>query len=1190
MLNSAAIKDILLKNQSSRLGKFALHVAEAGANTMVKTHQALLQFLPNNAYLHSSHGHWLSLIDKQDQSIAALQSATSLNPSLIRDWEKLAIFYEKQNRPWLQLEAMRAAAATGRPTPSRLHRLAIAEAKMHRYADASIAFEKALSARKKDKWYCEYGLMLLASGDPEKAMKQFRSAETVSTNADVKRFGIGHIIQQMGRWTEAAEAYKRRAQINPNDGELCYRAGQAYDYCYRWEDAIAWYRRAVDTDECKARWLMRLGFALERTGALVEAAKCYRQAVDLEHVQAWWFRLGAVLDALNDDAGAADALLWALVGRSHNHWFAPSETNLPARQIEDYSVKSLTELAARARRQEDWATVVAASEALIDRTDSHTESLYVGLGYAAIRMGNLRFGVKALIAARIDAASYGMDHAIFKRSGNRQLLENYSLFRSTLPVREKTIVYESFGGSSVACSPLALFRHLMNDPAYADWLHVWALGDTGSAPAEYSNLENVVFITKESDAYARYLATAGYLVNNSTFPSWYTRRDGQKYLNTWHGTPLKTLGVKMSGRFLEHANGARNFLQATHLVTPNAHTTRSTIEDFGVKGLVEYKIAETGYPRADLVLASNDDRREKTLKALGLKGDKQVLFYAPTWRGTHGQVHVDVERLKSDMAALAKSGFDIVYRGHSMEQKALEGLTLDVKIAPADVDTNDILAITDVLVTDYSSVFFEFIPRNKPIIFYAYDFEEYSRDRGFYLNINEMPGRVVSDIVSLLTAIRDVKIDEESYRNATAEFCSHDDGKASERVKRFLFDDYPAPAVDRQKKRVMFYAGPFMANGITASFCNLANAIGPEDADTYLGVDPKAVQKDELRRTQVASLPERMQMIGRVGLMPMTPEERWVTNRALTMEAIAAPELQSILVRAHQNEFERVFSTVEFDAVVHFEGYNTFWSMLLANSNSRKKIAYLHNDMYQEWFTKNPPLKYLFRSFRDYDSLVSVSEALSDHNRDAMSAAFDIGKEKFVSAPNVISPAEIIEQSLLPIDEDLASWYATGQTLTTVGRLSPEKDHQKLIKAFASASKVHSEAKLVILGDGPLRGALDHLVGELALQDKVFLAGHRPNAFPAMRRSTAFVLSSNHEGQPMVLLEALTLDLPIIATDIPGNRGVLNQKYGTLVPNSEEAVAQSLIDFLSHQNMTVQKFDAPRYREEATRAFLDIIA
>lgn len=747
----------------------------------------------------------------------------------------------------------------------------------------------------------------------------------------------------------------------------------------------------------------------------------------------------------------------------------------------------------------------------------------------------------------------------------------------------------------MSCNPFAIFRHLLTDPAFADWKHVWAVNHMSAVPPGYRNLRNVIIIAKESDAYRRYLATASHLINNSTFPHWFTRRPEQKYLNTWHGTPLKTLGVKMNGRFLEHVNGARNFLQATHLVTPNSHTTASTTDDFGVKGLIEHKIRQTGYPRADMTLVASPEQKALTRKMLNVEGDKPILFYAPTWRGTHKKIKVDLARIKRDLAALNECGHAIVFRGHSMMQKALSTQNLRVTIAPADLDTNEILAVTDVLVTDYSSVFFEFIPLRKPIFYYAYDYDEYTKDRGFCLDIHDMPGKVVrtiDELASSLNALRSGKDfyedNKTAYEDSISNYCADDDGQASKRVAEYFFNEVPVAA--SIARRTLFYAGPFMANGITSSFINLGEALDAQGGVNYLALDPDSIAREEKRLNEVAKLPASVQLLGRVGPMPMSPEERWLVNKALTMESIDNPLVSSIVNKAHSNEFQRIFGDNHFDAVVHYEGYNYFWSMLLANSGADKKIAYLHNDMYQEWYTKNPPLQYLFRSYKDFDAIVSVSDTLRDHNRSAMSPAFDLDPSKFVASPNLVSAEKIIARSEERLDDDLHPWFDSRIVLTTVGRLSPEKDHHKLIKAFSRISDEFADAKLVIIGDGPLRGALAHAISDMGLTDRILLAGHRQNAFPAMRRSTCFVLPSNHEGQPMVLLEAMILNIPVVATDIAGNRGVLLDNYGLIVPNSENGLVEGLQKVLTKQVAAVGTFNPSAYRYEAIRRFTTLVS
>ncbi|MBD9373984.1 CDP-glycerol glycerophosphotransferase family protein [Rhizobium sp. ARZ01] len=1186
---AARLKEFYLRNKNTQAGQAVTKSAKIAAQFVDKLHAPFVTIFPSSAAVHHSRGRWQARLWQTAAAVSALEKASQLNANDAQVWELLARLYDKQRRPWLQLQAMQNAVASGKATAYRLHRLAVVAQKMNRPEEAIEAYEAALSKLPgKSVWRCEFGLLLASVGKFDAAIEQYRLAEKESDDSNVRRFGVGHLHQKAQRWSDAASAYRERALTSKPDAELYYRTGQAYDYSYQWDDAAHWYHKAIEL-ESEPHWPARLGYINERRQNFEEAATFYRKALELRDDSGWRFRLGVVLAAQSDWIGAATELLKSLHCNTLPNWFTAPSNAIPPKVLHDFSVSGLQATGSSAITKEDWPTAVAAYRYLIDRSNGHDVNNYATLGYALIRSGDLPSGVGALIEARVDAENYGMDHAIFRRSKDRHELEDYSYMRSSLPIQAKTIVYESFGGSSMSCNPLAIFKYVLGNLAFADWKHVWAVNDATAVPQEFRNRCNVIIVEKESDAYRRYLATASHLINNSTFPYWFTRRPDQKYLNTWHGTPLKTLGIKMNGRFLEHANGARNFLQASHLITPNSHTTASTRDDFGVKGLVEHKLRESGYPRADLTLSASIEQKALTRKLLNVEGDKPILFYAPTWRGTHKKIKVDLARIKRDLAALKDCGYAIVFRGHSMMQKALSDKELGVTIAPASLDTNEILAVTDVLVTDYSSVFFEFIPLRKPIFYYAYDYEEYTRDRGFYLDIHDMPGQVVHTVEELTSSVKALgsgkdfyEANKAAYEKAIAAYCADDDGHASERVAEFFFKESPDPIAT---KRTLFYAGPFMANGITSSFINLAEALNLPGSVNYLALDPGSVAREQKRLDEVTKLPGNVQILGRVGIMPMSPEERWLVNKALTMETITSPRISSIVNRAHSNEFQRIFGDTQFETVVHFEGYNYFWSMLLANSGAAKKIAYLHNDMYQEWYTKNPPLRYLFRSYKDFDAIVSVSDTLRDHNRSVMSPAFDLDPDKFVASPNLVSSEKIVARSNAPLDEDLRPWFECGIVLTTVGRLSPEKDHLKLVSAFSRIAGEFPDAKLVIIGDGPLRSTLDHAVSDARMADRILLAGHRQNAFPAMKQSTCFVLPSNHEGQPMVLLEAMVLNIPIVATDIPGNRGVLHEDYGLIVPNSEEGLVEGLRKVLTKEIDAKGNFDPVAYRDDAIGRF-----
>ncbi|WP_162242152.1 MULTISPECIES: glycosyltransferase [unclassified Rhizobium] len=1150
---------------------------------------SLLQYyFPQNRHALKISGRILIYLEQYSKAVIPLEKASNISPDSISIWEALSLCYRKVNRPWLQLEAARNAVRVGPATPHRLVRHARIARSMHRYEESAESYDRALRLDpNRTLWQLERADLMRESGRSDAASASYLEIETASNLSAVQRFGIGHLLQKEGRWADAAVEYERRAR-SVNDAELFYRTAQAFDYAYEWQQSENWYNKAV-TEKPSSHWYKRLGFVLERARKLDEAERAYKRSLQLGDTVGVNFRLGYVKSLQSKWQESAFFLLKSF-GVNLAYLSSVEDTTHVIPVIENMDTAYLQRAADGAFGRCEWSQTAYIFKLLIDRSDSLNTGYHVKRSTALYLNSEFQEAVRCLLEARVDANHFGMDHAIFKRAHNRKNLEDYTYMRSALALQDRTIVYEAFGGQSMACSPLALFRSLLSDPNYVGWLHVWVLEDAMAVPDDYKNLHNVIFIRKNSFNYLRFLASASHLINNSTFPAWFVRREDQRYLNTWHGTPLKTLGIKMRGRFLEHANGARNFLQATHLIVPNEHTAKTTIEDFGIEGLIEHKLKITGYPRSDLTVSPNSESLTRAREILGLQNGIPVVFYAPTWRGTHKGVNVNIARLRRDLDAMKAKGFQIVYRGHSMEQRELHGLNVDVIIAPPELDTSEILALTDILVTDYSSVFFEFIPLKKPIIFYAFDLEEYSAERGFYLNINDMPGKVVESLDQLLDALEDFTIDETRYAEAAARFCPYDDGNATSRVRDFFFHELPSESECSRKKRTLFYAGPFMANGITASFINLATALSEKGVTGYLGVDVAAIEKDEGRLAAVRAVPNEMQLIGRVGLMPMTPEQRWLVSAALGMKNIPNQNIREIVSNAYLLEFRRVFSFVRFDNAVQFEGYSYFWSILFSSSASTQKIAFLHNDMYQEWYTKNPALEYLFRTYREFDRLVSVSKDLDEHNRGNMSDNFLLPGDKFTSAMNVISPQAIEKNSLEPVDEDLLPWLAGSRTFVAVGRLSSEKDHIKLLNAFCELIQDYPDAKLLIIGDGPLRQMLENFIKVSGLASSIHLAGHRSNAFPAMRAAMALVLPSNHEGQPMVLLEALSLGIKIIATDIPGNRGVLRDRFGFLVHNSIEGLREGMKLCLDDALPEAAVFDADSYRQEAIQEFLKILS
>lgn len=199
-----------------------------------------------------------------------------------------------------------------------------------------------------------------------------------------------------------------------------------------------------------------------------------------------------------------------------------------------------------------------------------------------------------------------------------------------------------------------------------------------------------------------------------------------------------------------------------------------------------------------------------------------------------------------------------------------------------------------------------------------------------------------------------------------------------------------------------------------------------------------------------------------------------------------------------------------------------------------------------------------------------------------------MGSEKFVTCPNAINSKQLLVNAAKELDTDLQEWLGTAVCFATFGRLSPEKAPAKLIRAFSVLSAEHPEAKLVILGQGPLHNELQKLVNALNMQRHIKLGGQRATPFPLLRRADCFVLSSDHERQSMVLLEAMVLHKAIIATDIPGNRSMVENGYGLLVDNSEKGLLDGLLRFFQGQIQAGQ-FDVERYNQTALATFHNIV-
>ena len=371
----------------------------------------------------------------------------------------------------------------------------------------------------------------------------------------------------------------------------------------------------------------------------------------------------------------------------------------------------------------------------------------------------------------------------------------YGIFYKYSGIKNNVILLESFNGESINDSSLVFAREIQR--LYPGRFKVYFSSSDVKKHKILIDREklDVELVDVNTVKYMKLLATAKYFISNASISTFYTRRPGQVFLQTWHGTPLKTLGKKMNKGSASMGTGQHSMLQASHLMFPNEFTRKVMMEDYNLDRLYTGKVIMSGYPRNQVFL--QDGKAEEIRKRFEL-ADKTVYAYMPTWRGTSAaDVNVGdyINKLRGIFKKLDKTLRDdqVFYVNfHQMLKTSISFKGYKhIKEFPKDVDTYSFLNASDVLVTDYSSVMFDYMLTGKPIMLFMYDYDQYLADRGLYLDIKTLPFRQIYkekdfyDCMKKDLCLNDRYDDTEFYKS----FTQYEDVDNPERLLKMIIDD-----------------------------------------------------------------------------------------------------------------------------------------------------------------------------------------------------------------------------------------------------------------------------------------------------------------------------------------------------------------------------------------------------------------
>lgn len=379
------------------------------------------------------------------------------------------------------------------------------------------------------------------------------------------------------------------------------------------------------------------------------------------------------------------------------------------------------------------------------------------------------------------------------KSPSRISIDIYINIFNKLKIKENMILFESFRGEYYSDSPKYLYEYL-----YAnykdDFRFIWVINDKSknipSSPKK---------VKRFSLSYYYYIARSKYWVINLRQLRRLRKRNEQVILSTWHGTPLKKLGLDIdeiySATSLVKQHYVSDASKWDYLLSANKYSTEILRRAFNYTG----EVLEYGYPRNDILYTKNSELILNIKKDLNIPLDKKVILYAPTWRDDEyyeqGQykfnLKLELDKLQKELS----EDYIVLVRTHyfiadNLDLSRFNKFAFNVSYHD---DIAELYLISDILITDYSSVFFDFANLKRPILFYTYDLEKYSSVlRGFYINMEkEVPGPLLfttEEVIDNIKNIDNVSKDyKEKYDEFYNRFCYLDDGYSSKRVCEKVF-------------------------------------------------------------------------------------------------------------------------------------------------------------------------------------------------------------------------------------------------------------------------------------------------------------------------------------------------------------------------------------------------------------------
>ncbi len=772
-------------------------------------------------------------------------------------------------------------------------------------------------------------------------------------------------------------------------------------------------------------------------------------------------------------------------------------------------------------------------------------------------------------------------------------IESWYVFcLNNMALEEKNILLQSKYGEDLEGNIFYILKELAEN--YKDYKlylayrkHKKAFYDT---LLKKYKIKNVNLVELHHMEYWKLLATCKYLVNDTTFRAGFKKRKGQIYLNTWHGIPLKNMGLDDRTEGYLFGNVQLNIFVSDYFICPNRYMSEIMARAYKLDNLFQGEIIETGYPRNAIFF--NNKRAAELKKELGIEG-KHIISYMPTWRlDSNKEYKTLLLKYLEEIDECLTDGQIFFVKLHPLTKKQLELEQFKhIQHFPEDYETYDFLNIADCLVTDYSSVMFDFSCSHRQIVLFTYDEEEYLKNRGMYIDLNKLPFPKVKTVPELMAVINsDKNYQENAFIKSIIE--SENINAAENMCKILLYGqgDYNVFKIfNNQKDNVLIFVDNLLTNGITSSVFNLVNAIDLNKRNYFFVFRGATVKKNKDKLLEIP--PE-------IGVLSLNSVERTYTELIASylyyILNINNTFINNIVENCYKRNFIKYYGNMRIDYFVQFVGYGRDALQLFLQAP--KKFIFVHNDMKREISVRKVQHKHTIeKCYQRYDTVVGISRYTEQIAKEIAH-----GKGNYKIVHNCFDYKQVKDNALKPLKFDLNTECIcenqngllgilndeTARKFITIGRFSPEKGHLRLIDAFDMYWQENNNSFLIVIGGhGVLFSKTVNYAKSKSCWRNIIIIKSITNPMPILKKCDLFVLSSSYEGLPVVLFEAACLNIPILCTDIAGTREVLTTYGGgMLVKESAEALYEGMKAF-DRCGIGLLDIDYEKYNQQCITEF-----